>query len=174
MVTGDTRTHNSIYDEMKSRAFELHMMERQSAYETYTADDELNDALKISEDDYNFNLSKSDDLATLSKMRESLRRRFVEQKLYIEQMDISEKNKIEVILTSACILRNFGTSLINRNTANEELYLLACAMVNVEPSSYSHYENIILYHFNELVKMLESIGRLKPNHIKLYVKAENN
>lgn len=166
MVIKSTRQGNSVYDEMKSRVFNLHMMERQSAYETYTADDELNEALELTEEDYDFNLFKLDVLMTLSKMNESLKRRFIEQKIYIDQMDISEKQKIEAILTSACIIRNFGTSLMNRNVSNEAVYLLARAMVDIETSSYSYYENLILYHFNELVKMLRNVDGLKVNHVK--------
>ena len=177
MVIKSTRQENSVYDEMKSRVFNLYMIERQGAYEIYTADDELNEALEISEDNYNANLFKLDVLMALAKMHESVKRRFVEQKIYIDQMDIPEKQKVEAILTSACILKNFGTSIMNRKASNETICLLARAMVNIEPSSYSYYENLILYHFEQIVKMLRNVNGLKVNHVKQnkqYVKTENN
>lgn len=177
MVIESTRKGNSIFDEMKSRVFSLYMMKRQSAYETYTADDELKDALAISEDEYSLNLYKLDELVELSKMSQFLSKQFITQKMYIEQMDIPEKDKIESILTSACIFKNFGVGLINRNTTEEEFYLIARAMVNVEPISYSYYEHLILGYFDILVKMLKNIEGLKVNHVKQdkqYVKTENN
>ena len=170
MVIQSTRQGNSIYDEMKSRAFSLHTMERQRAYEKYTDDWDLNEELELSEDNFNFNLFKLDDLAALSKMPEPLRRKFIEQKIYIDQMDIPEKNKVEAILTSACILKNFGVLLVNKNLSQDELYLVARAMVSVEPCSYSYYENLILYHFDKLVKMLKNVDGLTINHTKQYMK----
>lgn len=174
MVIQSTRKQNSFFDEMKSRAFELYMMERQRAYETHTADDELSEALKISEDDYNFNLLKLDDLASLANSSEALKRRFIKQKLYIDQLDIVEKQKIESILTSACILKNFGVCLVNKNISEEELYLIARAMVNVETGSYSYYENLILTHLDRLVEMLRNVDGLTINHVKQYVKSKND
>ena len=177
MVIENKRQGNSLFDEMKARTFELYMIGRQSAYETFTADDELADALRICEDDYTFNLFKLDVLAYLSNRREEVRRKFVEQKMYIDQMDIPEKNKIQAILTSACILNDFGTSIINRNASNQDIYLVSRAMVNIELSSYAYYENLILYHFDKLVKLLGNVDGITINHIrqdKQYVKTENN
>jgi len=177
MVIESTRKGNSIYDEMKSRVFDIYVQERQSAYEAYTFDDELKDALETIDDEYSLDLNKLDELVSLSKMDELLRKKFIIQKMCIEQMDISEKDKVESILTSACLFKNFGIGLINRNTTEEEFYLIARAMVNVEPNSYSYYEDLILGHFDRLIKMLQNAEGLKVNHVrqdKQYIKTENN
>ena len=170
MVIESTKQGNSIFDEMKSRVFELYMMERQIAYETHAVGDKLNEALEISENDYNFNLLKLDNFSILSKRHESIRRRFVEQKLYIEQMEISEKQKIEAILTSAYIFKDCGMSLINRNASSENIYLLACAMSNINPSEYSLYQDLVIYEFDKLVRLLRnfSSASIEPN--KRYTK----
>jgi len=141
MVIQSTREGNSIYDEMKSRVFELHMLERQTAYESNMADDELAKALEISEDDFNFSLFKLDELASLAHNSEDIKRKFISQKLYIENSSISSKNKIEVILTTACILTRIHKQI--KNLTEQELFLLGQIMVNVPLEHYPTYGEVL-------------------------------
>lgn len=170
MVLESTRKGNSIFDELKERAFALYMTERQSAYEVYTADDELNEALEMSEDAYNFNLLKLDDLAYLTSAPEMIQRRFIQQKLYIEQMDMSEKSKIETILTSASIMKNFGVAFISRSISEENFNLLAHAMVDIEPSNYFLYKELVLHRVDKLIYLLRKVNDSPIIHHKQYQK----
>lgn len=135
-----TRKGNSMFDEMKSRVFEQKTYEEMKAHDNL-ADGELEEYLDVIESDYVFNLAKVDELADLSTRSEEIQRRFIEQKFYIEEKNISEKAKIQTILTTASILNRVDTR--PQDLRLEELYLLSAAMIQMPFENYPVYGDVL-------------------------------
>lgn len=164
-----TRNNNSIFDELKSRLYTQSVIEKNDAYKKYTLDEELVEAIEISEDDYNFNLFKLDQVAALDNQLLGIRKKFISQKLYIERMEISEKEKLEIILTTACLLNNFGLKITLLHETS--LYLLARAMINIDLNNYSNYEILISSHLNNIMALLRNVDKTSiPEKTKIKTK----
>jgi len=136
-----TRQGNSVYDEIKSRLFEQKLLERQTSYEKFEYDDELDESLNMIEDEYIFNLFKLDEILLLGNKTEELKRRFFEQKLFIESSDISEKQKVNAILTTACLLSRIYEQVKNFNV--EQLYTLSFSMAKTDLKNYHIYGKVL-------------------------------
>ena len=141
MVLQSTRKGNSVYDEMKERVHRQYLIDKQSAYINYSINSGLIEAMDTIEEEYNFNLFKLDELASLAHKAESLQRKFINQKFYIENMDVSSKTKIDSILTTACILNRFGNSVID--VPENIIYILSCVLLNTGIEEHDKYKMII-------------------------------
>lgn len=163
-----TRKGNSIYDEMKSKIFEQRLLERQLAYQKFEWDDELSETLDMIEDEYIFNLFKLDEISLLENKPEEVKRVFCEQKIYIEQADISEKEKNNLILTTTCLFTRIYPYIKHLN--DEQLYLLGTLMKNVNLEDYPVYgkilnDNHFIVRANELSK--NNNGRMEEDSFAL-------
>lgn len=134
------KKENVFFEEMKSRISNQKRLEQIEAREK-SSSGMLEETLDVIESDYLFSLSKLDDVAELSSRDEQIRRKFIEQKIYIDGKDILEKNKIRTILTTACILSRVGTR--TQDLTSEELYLLAAAMIQIPLESYNCYGDVL-------------------------------
>ena len=162
MVLESNRNGNSIYDEMKSRLYEICLNERQMAYTAYSSDSDLAEVLRVIENDFTFNLFKLDEIAYLSRQTEEIQEKFINQKLYIDCMQISSKNKVEIILTTACILTKIDEQV--KNLTQEELFLLGHVMVNVPLKDYVRYGKVL-----SDVDILERINIIAKGHDSLEI-----
>jgi len=128
MVIQSTRKGNSIYDELKERLYIQKTIETQYAYRLYE-DSELDENLEMIEDNYDINLFKLDEITVLGEKSKEIKRKFIIQKLYIEDMKIPEKVKIENILTTACLL-NYHSDLL-MDLSENQIYILSVASLNI-------------------------------------------
>lgn len=131
---------NNIFNEMTEMVNNQRLIERESAYKS-VCDGALEEALDTIESDYVFNLSKVDEIGSLLSRSEELQRKFLQQKFYIEYMNISEKAKIQTILTSACILNRINTR--TQDLKQDLFYLLSMAMIPIPLEQYGIYGDIL-------------------------------
>lgn len=137
MNTFSTQREIGVFDELKQRLYAQKVLEENSA-RIKTKDGELEELLDIIESNYTFNLFKLDEVAELD---EKSQRKFIESKLYIEDTDISEKAKLQVILTTACILNRVDTRAQELDV--EKMNLLATFMVPIDIEDYPIYGDIL-------------------------------
>ena len=135
-----TRRGNSVFDELKDRVYHQKLVEEHIA-SRHKQSGELEEAMDIIESEFVLNLFKIDDVCELASMSEEVQRKFISQKLFVEGMNISEKAKLQSILTTASILGRVNTRV--QDLQDSELYLLAGAMVQMPLEDYGTYGDVL-------------------------------
>ena len=162
MITQSTKQENSIYKEMELRVYQLNRLEIANVVAVMLSAPEREAALQLVADEHAFNLLKLDEIAVLANQSEDLKTKFIRQKLHIESSKLSEKEKTNAILTTACLLSRIHFQI--ENLSDDELYLLAQTMVKVPLKDYSIYGRIL--SASDLMLSINSIAR---NNEKLEV-----
>lgn len=135
-----TRMGNSLFDQMKERVFNQKTLEEMQANYKLSGG-ELEEVLDGIEGEYIFNLQKLDDIAELESRDEQIKKSFLKLKFYSEDMAISEKAKLQIILTGASVLNKVNTRV--EDLQEQELYLLSAAMVPVPLEDYNIYGDVL-------------------------------
>lgn len=161
-----TRTGNSIYDEMKARLHRENSLEIGIAYNRDLSADERQAELEKIEDKFILNLFKLDEVMFLQRKSEETKEKFCKQKLYIEGSDISSTEKVNLILTTACLCTRIYEQIKHLN--EEQLYLLGICMQNTELKDYTIYgkvltDNNFIVRANELSKNNNGVLELEED-----------
>lgn len=135
-----SKNKNSIFDNLKTQLYTEQLREKKQAYIDLQGGD-LEEALDVIESDYTFNLFKLDEVAELASISSEKQKKFIELKLYIEDMGISKKAKLQTILTSAGILNRAGTR--TQDLDNQEFFLLSAIMVPIQLEDYRTYGDVL-------------------------------
>lgn len=131
---------NSVFDEMKMRVYNQKNQEELRA-KLNLEGTQRKEKLDMIEEEYIANLFKLDDIAELASRDIDLQRKFMEMKLAFENTDMSEKNKVEAIITSASVLNRIDTRVEDLSTS--EFSLLVSALVPISIEKYNEYGELL-------------------------------